>query len=200
MSRRKGSFGAMTVTLGLVLAACGGGQGTFEPGDLAGIVIQPEDAPDGTQHVQSMEGSVALASLWVASTDGSRIAREMLGSGFVDAARRQFEGGTLASPDAALAISLAILFEDEESARGGRDLTVEGFMSDERGTSTEISADGLGDEAAGVGGLYEPSNPEVSASAFVWRIGNLVLVAYGAGAIDEAGVRELAERMNERAS
>lgn len=202
MSRRKGTIGALSVTLGLVLtlSACGGGERTFEPGDLAGILLEQAETPEGAELVALRDGSVAVAGLWGTNPDASRIGRELSGGGFVDAARSHFETQTLTGSDGIIVFSVAILFEDVESASRGLELVVEGYTGDEQGTPKEISAEALGEEGTGIGGLYTPENPDLTGSAFVWRTGNLVLVAYGAGAVDEVAVRELAERMNERAS
>lgn len=197
---RPGAMAALSLAAGLALAACGGGQKTFESDDLPGIVLEQDEVPEGATLVALRDGSVAVAGLWGTNPDASRIGRELLAGGFVDAARTHFETQTLTGSDGVIVFSVAILFEDTDSASRGLQLAAEGYLEDGQSAPREVSAEGLGEDGLGVEGLFTPENPDLTGSAFVWRTGNLVLLAYGAGALDEGAVRELAERMDERAS
>lgn len=218
MPRRRS---AASVTLVLLLSACGGGGGggegqqapaesTFAQADLPGIVLQEDQAPDGTSFDQENSGPNTLEQTWQSECcqeeqDATRAA------GF-QAAHLSIFGGEEGSPFAYV-LTAAILFEDPAGAAESIGIA-EGWLTgdgqapelllglDAEQASMEAGPiEGLGADAISITMTGTPEDgPERQAIFMFWRVGNASLQARGVGlaeAFGPADVRALADTMHQ---
>ncbi|HEV3474322.1 MAG TPA: hypothetical protein VG602_03040 [Actinomycetota bacterium] len=175
----------------------------FSAADLARIVLQPGEAPPGTDFVEQSSGPFALEEFWPSTC--CPVQQEAFGdAGFSSAYGTIFEkpghsGDPIdARPGVEVASSQAALFLDDAGASEAMLAWIDYHAAPELGPAP---TEGLGEESAGFVG--NPNAPAETLILYFWRIGPLVLnlrVSGGAGSIGVDDVRALADRMNARAA
>jgi hypothetical protein len=196
----------------LVVAAASCGNGmvaasdpprAYSPADLEGIVLRPDEGPEGTLFVESASGTMTLERFWPSSCCP---AQQMA---FADAG---FEAGhaTLferpgrsgepidTRPGFEQLSSRAALFRSE---LGASEAMAGWIEYQDAGELDPLPARGLGEVAEGFVG--SPDAPAETVVLYVWRIGRLVLylrASVGTGTVPVEQVRAMADRMDRRAS
>lgn len=170
----------------------------YTAADLEAIVHPADDPPQGTEHVETAQGEeAAIAPIedFASAEDKQGVAQ-----GLEDARANLF-----VDPDLARFVgSWAALYEEADAASAAMDLvvgSVAGYLE------LEPQDAPFGEEGVLVQGSVpaKDDDPERSVTVYVWRIGNLVLMAnatsFGeAQPYDEAAIRAIAEGMAERAA
>ncbi|HEX6207917.1 MAG TPA: hypothetical protein VF058_06100 [Actinomycetota bacterium] len=184
------------LALGLLVAAASCGGDGYEVSELPAIVLQASEAPEGTVHERDESGTRALREFSVSGQE------RLQGEGFVDGYATVFgpTGGVTTHLEVT---SGAMVFEDGSGAEASMAVVlqdVEGRLIE----ATEMSADGLGAESAGLSGPVEGDARQRSALLYVWRTDNLVLFVIASALLESAPSPEvilgLAETMDSRAS
>lgn len=175
----------------------------YSPADLEGIVLRPDEGPEGTRFVESASGAMTLERFWPSSCCP---AQQMA---FADAG---FEAGhaTLferpgrsgepidTRPGFEQLSSRAALFRSELGASEA----MAGWIEYQDAAELDpLPARGLGEVAEGFVG--SPDAPAETVVLYVWRIGRLVLylrASVGTGTVSVEQVRAMADRMDRRAS
>jgi hypothetical protein len=175
----------------------------FSVPELAEIVLQPEEAPPGTDFVEEASGPFALEEFWPSSC--CPVEQEAFGdAGFSSAYGNLFQkpghsGDPIDTrPGVEVASSQAALFLDEEGASNAMLAWIEYYAAPELGPAP---SEGLGEESSAFVG--NPNAPAETLILYFWRIGPLVLnlrVSGGAGTVTVDDVRSLVDRINDRAS
>jgi hypothetical protein len=175
----------------------------FSAADLAQIVLQPDEAPPGTDFVEESSGPFALEEFWPSTC--CPVQQEAFGdAGFSSAYGNIFEkpghsGDPIDTrPGVEVASSQAALFVDERGASQAMLAWIDYYAAPELGPAP---TEGLGEESAGLVG--HPNAPAETLILYFWRIGPLVLNLRVSGGTDTIGVeqvRSLADRMNARAA
>ena len=172
--------------LGLAAAACSSGP-TYEEADLMAIVLQPDEAPETMQLVESESGSFVIEDVTSDETQLTLYAEE----GFVSAYDSIFATPGLAGVPgdaigraAMIVDSSAYVYESLEGAETSfarLDLGDEAFA-----LRVELSRQGLG---LNVGVLYS------------WRVDNMIMrvVVFGNDSVEVDDVRPLADVMQQHA-
>jgi hypothetical protein len=175
----------------------------FSADDLDQIVLQPQEAPAGTDFVEQSSGPFALEEFWPSSCCPSQ-QEAFREAGFSSAYGNIFEkpghsGDPIDTRDGfEVASSQAALFLDETGASEAMLAWIEYYAAPEMGPAP---TEGLGEESAGFVG--NPNAPAETLILYFWRIGPLLLnlrVSGGTGSIGLEDVRPLADRINARAS
>lgn len=203
---------ALAIVVGLTLAACGGSDGgnessgesaaqaeqgsSYGADDLEALVLGASEAPEDTEYVGDFRSHAVLART---PSD----ANEVTGAGFIDAYRTEFQtpGKGAVEPGTVFLVSQVILFEDAGGAGSAVQHIVEEFRAIGREGAdpvVDIGADGLGEEAFGLQGHFDPFSPDPGV-AYVWRIRNLVLGAFAIN-IAASELMGLAQTMDARAA
>jgi hypothetical protein len=185
---------AALLAVGLIVAACGDDdpdeRAGFTEEDLPRLVLDPSEAPPHTE-VSDASGPDLL------EREGGleRLLRQLRKQGFVADRGIQFEP---TRRDASFVEALALVFEDEGAAGRGLDVRLR-FHVDFYAPAEEIPAEGLGEDAWGVRGMFDR---RFSSGIFALRTGNVIQVATVTGRparqLDEA--REVALQLEELAS
>jgi hypothetical protein len=200
----------LAMALLVVAASCGNGMvaasdppRAYSPADLEGIVLRPDEGPEGTLFVESASGTMTLERFWPSSCCP---AQQMA---FADAG---FEAGhaTLferpgrsgepidTRPGFEQLSSRAALFRSE---LGASEAMAGWIEYQDAGELDPLPARGLGEVAEGFVG--SPDAPAETVVLYVWRIGRLVLylrASVGTGTVPVEQVRAMADRMDRRAS
>jgi hypothetical protein len=206
-----GRVGAiLAIAVLLTTAACGGkaAGGSDDPPrlsvtDIDGFVLGDDEAPPGTDYIGGSSGTLSLEELW--SSDCCLGVQDAFEDAGFDAAYGSFfeQPGHSADPIDArpgyeLVSSTAVLFATSTGASQALDEWYGYYASP---VLERVPTDGLGEEAVGVMG--SPNAPAEVFFLYVWRIDRLVLglrVSAGRGTVGLDDVRELVDRMDDRAS
>jgi hypothetical protein len=196
----------------LLLPACGEPEGREqgEPSrryltaaELDDVVLRSDEAPEGTEYLEDRSGELSLKELWPTACCLG-VQDQFRQDGFQTAYAAVFERpGHSADPIDArpgfeLVSSSAVLFLDDQGASEALGQWADYFREP---ALEPIDVAGFGEEAVGLAG--SPEAPAEILILYLWRIGRLVLglrVSAGAGTVGVADARELAERMQDRAS
>lgn len=175
----------------------------FSAAELEEIVLQPEEAPPGTDFIEESSGPFALEEFWPSSC--CPVQQEAFGdAGFSSAYGNLFQkpghsGDPIdARPGVEVASSQAALFLDEAGASEAMLAWIEYYAAPELGPAP---SEGLGEESAAFVG--NPNAPAETLILYFWRIGPLLLnlrVSGGAGTVTLDQVRAMVDRINDRAS
>lgn len=196
----------------LLLPACGEPEGREqgEPSrryltaaELDDVVLRSDEAPEGTEYLEDRSGELSLKELWPTACCLG-VQDQFRQDGFQTAYAAVFERpGHSADPIDArpgfeLVSSSAVLFLDDHGASEALGQWADYFREP---ALEPIDVAGFGEEAVGLAG--SPEAPAEILILYLWRIRRLVLglrVSAGAGTVGVADARELAERMQDRAS
>jgi len=206
--RARGARPAGTLVAGLTLVlmatACSGG--AIDESELAAIVLQPDEASDGTFFVEAESGPVSLEEL---TADPNQSARLLL-DGFVSGYDAIFASPGLAGVEGDISRSRSRLIdssiflytssEGAESSFGRLKVDAEATFQ-EFGPTTDLTIDELGTDAYGI--RVEFSNPAAGPDVGIvhsWRVDNVILriVVWGED-LQEAEVRALVDIVDGRA-
>jgi hypothetical protein len=175
----------------------------FSASDLAEIVLQPDEAPPGTEVIEESSGPFALEEFWPSSC--CPVQQEAFGdAGFATAYGNLFQKpGHSGDPidtrtGVEVASSQAALFLNEQGASEAMLAWIEYYSAPELGPAP---SEGLGEESAAFVG--NPNAPAETLILYFWRIGPLLLnlrVSGGAGTVGVDEVRAMVDRINARAA
>lgn len=176
---------------------------TYSSSDLAGLVLGPEEGPPGTRFVEGASGPLTVEQFWPSSCcPGQQEAFDDAGfrAGYAALFERPGRSGEPIDtrPGYELLSSRAALFDTEEGAREAMGSWLDYHQAPEL---DPLPVDGLGQEAEAYVG--SPDAPAETVVLYVWRMGRLVLylrASMGTGTIPVQRTRELADRMDRRAS
>jgi hypothetical protein len=198
-------FAAVAAAVTLALAGCSGDEpkprasatpsvppATLPPGDLVLRVLQPGEVSPTLVPIAAQTGARDITSIAAFSADPKAAQKTLQAHGFQSAYVVQY-----ADPAASSVItSVATKF----STAGGatEDMTADLAAAKKTGTSFEVT--GLGDQAGGVRGRFDPKAAVGTLVTLRWRAGNTTwLLAVGSKRpVDEQGVRALADRLMAR--
>ena len=202
MNRRRLALGVVAVALSLVGACSSGGSAhVFSHPDIEDIVLQPGDAPAGTEWASIVSGPSDLAHFARDAEELELLQKDKFREGYLSL----FVPGGYGEPnpnlpplppEAVFVQGIAGLFDSGDGAHAALGRFVEELRTNEIPSATTVEAGGLGDESFGIEGAT-PDGSHVL--IYAWRRGNLVLSVSGAGDIAAEVVRALADRVDTRA-
>jgi hypothetical protein len=190
--------------LGVVLAgACSSDvpDHVFSHPDLENIVLQPDDAPAGTEWASIVSGPSDLAHFARDADELELLQKDEFREGYLSL----FVPGGYGEPnsdlpplppEAVFVQGIAGLFESGDGAHSALGRFVDDLRTTEIPSAADVESAGLGDESFGLVGTT-PDGSHVL--IFAWRRGNLVLSVSGAGDVAPELVRSLADRVDGRA-
>lgn len=174
--------------------------GRFTRGDVRAIVLGPEDAPEGTEYVRSVSGFQQIAQFARDPTEFDRLRddRFLVGHLALFVPIGAGDPAALTEPleaDAIFVQGITGLFEGPD----GADSALRRFVADlhdrQLPDATDVSAEGLGDAAFGLGGTARNG---ARVMIYAWRSDNIVLAVSGSGDIAGEDVRALADLLDDR--
>jgi hypothetical protein len=166
--------------------------------DLAEIVLQADEAPEGTRQVEGVGGEQDLDTFARDADERAALVEDGFVSGYVSyfAPEAYFDPEELVGRDDASYQVIAGLFEDADGASS----SLHRFMGDLRDRqldgAEEVGAPELGDESFGLTGRSARDGSDVS--VLLWRDGNVLLVVVASGAVDEGTLARAARTMAAR--
>jgi hypothetical protein len=187
------------VVAALVAAACGSSP-RFTPDDLPRIVLRADEAPAGTRMVEERGGSADLEAFATSPAERRALVADDFVRGYVVYFAPETYFFTTRPSDAELEAAVSVqviagLFEGGDGARSSLDRYVEDLSTRQvPGAATEPS-DALGEQAFRLEGAAPDGTTVI---AYLWRMGNLVLVVVGSGPIRDAVVLGLARTVDAR--
>ena len=176
---------------------------TYTPTDLEGFVLRPDEGPEGTSFVEGASGPLTLERFWPSSCCPAQQA-EFDEAGFVAGYATLFERpGRSGEPIDTRAgfeqlSSRVALFGSE---RGASEAMAGWIEFHDAGELDRLPGSGLGEDVGAFVG--SPNAPAETVVLYVWRKGRLLLylrASVGTGTVPVERVRELADRMDRRAS
>ena len=176
---------------------------TYVPEDLEAFVVRPDEGPEGTRFVEGASGTLTLERFWPSSCCPAQQAA-FDDAGFVAGYGALFERpGRSGEPIDTRAgfeqlSSRVALFRSEDGASEAMASWIE---YQDAGELDPLPGRGLGQEVGAFVG--SPDAPAETVVLYVWRVGRLLLylrASVGTGSVPVERVRELADRMDRRAS
>lgn len=185
------------------MGACssGGSGHVFSHPDLENIVLQPGDAPAGTEWASIVSGPSDLAHFARDSDELEKLREDRFREGYLSL----FVPGGYGEPnpnlpplppEAVFVQGIAGLFDSGDGAHAALGRFVEDLRTTDVPSAADVGAAGLGDESFGLEGMTADGSHVL---IFAWRRGNLVLSVSGAGDVAPELVRSLADRVDGRA-
>lgn len=174
---------------------------TFTAPDLDEIVLQPADAPPGTEWASSVSGPTDLQRFARNADELELLQNDRFREGYLSL----FVPPGYAEPnptlpplpaDAVFVQGIAGLFATGGGAHAALDRFVADLRTNQIPSASDVEAGGLGDESFGIEGASTDGSHVL---IFVWRRGNLILAVSGAGDIAAGEVRSLADLVDARA-
>ena len=174
---------------------------TFDAPDLDAIVLQPGDAPAGTEWAASISGPTDLQRFARDAQELELLQQDRFRQGYLSLfVPPGYDDPDSALPplpvDAVFVQGIAGLFATGDGAHAALGRFVTDLRTNQIPSAENVDAKGLGEESFGIQG-------EVTDGAhvliYVWRRGNLIMSVSGAGDIDSVEVRSLADLVDARA-
>ena len=204
----------LALCLGLAVlgaSACQGADGvsaadparSYGPEDLEGLVLRPDEGPDETGFVEGASGTMVLERFWPSSCCPAQQAA-FDEAGFVEGYAALFERPGRSGvpidtrPGFEQVSSRAALFRSDA---GASEAMAEWLDYQDAAELDPLPTRGLGEEAHAVVG--SPAAPAETVVLYLWRMGRLLLylrASVGTGSVPVERVRELADRMDRRAT
>jgi hypothetical protein len=190
----------LAVALAIAAAACSASErGSFTMEQVPGIVLQADEAPEGTRKVAGVGGEQGLDTFARNATERAALVRDGFVSGYVSyfAPDAYFDPEESVGADAISFQVIAGVFETP----GGASSSLRRFLGNLRtrqlAGAVDAPAPELGDESYGLSG----SSPADGSAliVYLWRRSNLILVISGSGPVDPSAMRSAAQAMAERA-
>ncbi len=195
------AVGAIVVAgLALGAPACAEGGGAFAAEDLPGIVLQADEAPEGTRIVAGRGGPQDLEGFASRAEEREALVADGFVRGYVVyfAPETYFAATRPSDEELAAAISVQViagLFEGADGAGSSLERYLDDLSTRQvPGAATE-PFDGLGEEGYELIGPAPDGTPVV---AYLWRVENLVLVVAGSGPVPSSVVLRLARTVDAR--
>jgi hypothetical protein len=166
--------------------------------DLAELVLQADEAPEGTRQVEGVGGEQDLDTFARDADERAALVEDGFVAGYVSyfAPEAYFDPEEFVGKDDASYQVIAGLFEDAD----GASRSLHRFMGDLRDRqldgAEEVGAPELGDESFGLTGRSARDGSDVS--VLLWRDGNVLLVVVASGAVDEGTLARAARTMAAR--
>jgi hypothetical protein len=194
-------LGAVAVGLALVACSSGGGE-PFAEDDLPRIVLQADEAPEGTRKVAELGGPQDLEEFATSPAERQSLVADGFVKGYVVyfAPDTYFAVTRPSDEELAAAVSVQViagLFHADEGARSSLDRYVEDLSTRQVPGAATDPWEALGEEAFRLEGEAPDGSPVI---AYLWRVRNLVLVVAGSGPIRDAVVLGLARTVDDRAA
>jgi hypothetical protein len=176
---------------------------TFAPADLGGVVLRPDEGPDGTRFVEGASGSLTVRQFWPSTCcpsqqDAFEEAGFLAGYGVLFEKPGRSGEPIDTRPGYELLSSRAALFRSEAGASDAMAVWMEYQDTSEL---EPLPVEGLGEEGAAFVG--SPDAPAETVVLYFWRMGRLLLylrASVGSGTVVVEQVRTMADRMDRRAS
>jgi hypothetical protein len=170
----------------------------FSKGDLASIVLKPSEGLAGTALQEAGPEDLGTLSRYFAGLKRAGfVAAHHTTFGHEDVLSGDVEDGSLPGREARATQSLVVLFESAQGAADALHTAVASSAQPPFEVERTLSADGLGEEGAGV--RVRSRMTAVTLTAFQWRRSNLFLFLLVTGEYDAADARRLADVMDTRA-
>jgi hypothetical protein len=204
----RGSSGMRSVVvpaiLGLALAACGGEARSFTGDDLPGLVLQPAEAPTGTQFLQDGSGPASAEDLAQGVGEANARWAEL---GFQDGFVALFRSPDFPLPpppdpsdipsDAVLIGNSVLLFRDAEAASQALEVQRSVVVPSTTQGANALTVDELGEEA--VAFTFDSGPVGRPGAIYAFRVGNAMFVLAGAGSLEAPDLLAIARRIAARA-
>lgn len=194
----------LLAVLGLALTACGGEARSFTGDDLPGLVLQPDEAPTGTEFFQDGSGPASAEDLAQGVGEANARWTEL---GFRDGFVALFRSPDFPLPpppdpsdipsDAVLIGNSVLLFGDAEAASQALEVQRSVVVPSTTEGAKALTVDDLGDEA--VAFTFDSGPVGRPGAIYGFRIGNAMFVVAGAGALDAPDLLAIARRIATRA-
>ena len=196
----------LTLLLGVALTACGGGEKAFTVTSVREIVLQPSEAPSGTDYVNEQSGPVPLEQFF--STDEERAKLKELGlegiynSSFATPGLFPLpEDLSKLAPNAHFIGSNAVVFKDADGAHEATRFEEQTVFPEVTKGRQDVKVEGLGEDAVGFKFVAFRSFP-VPGVFYGFRVGNALfaVVAVGVpGSVTAEEALALAQKVAARA-
>jgi hypothetical protein len=193
----------LLAVLGLALTACGGEARSFTGDDLPGLVLQPDEAPTGTQFFQDGSGPASAEDLAQGVGEANARWTEL---GFRDGFVALFRSPDFPLPpppdpsdipsDAVLIGNSILLFGDAEAASQALEVQRSVVVPSTTEGAKALTVDVLGEEA--VAFTFDSGPVGRPGAIYGFRIGNAMFVVAGAGALDAPDLLAIARRIATR--
>lgn len=189
--------------LWLALAACGGEANSFTGDDLPGLVLQPAEAPTGTQFFQDGSGPASAEDLAQGVGDANAKWAEL---GFRDGFVALFRSPDFPLPpppdpsdipsDALLIGNSVLLFGDAEAASQALEVQRSVVVPSTTEGAKALTVDDLGEEA--IAFTFDSGPVGRPGAIYGFRIGNAMFVVAGAGSLEAPDLLAIARRIAAR--
>jgi hypothetical protein len=193
----------LLAVLGLALTACGGEARSFTGDDLPGLVLQPDEAPTGTQFFQDGSGPASAEDLAQGVGEANARWTEL---GFRDGFVALFRSPDFPLPpppdpsdipsDAVLIGNSILLFGDAEAASQALEVQRSVVVPSTTEGAKALTVDVLGEEA--VAFTFDSGPVGRPGAIYGFRIGNAMFVVAGAGALNAPDLLAIARRIATR--
>jgi hypothetical protein len=176
---------------------------TYTAGQLEAFVLRPDEAPEGTRFIEGASGTLPLKRFWPSSCCSAQQAgfdEAGFEAGYATLFERPGRSGEPIDtrPGFEQVSSRVALFRSDDGASEAMATWIE---YQDAGELDRLPGRGLGDEVGAYVG--SPDAPAETVVLYVWRMGRLLLylrASVGTGSVPVERVRELADRMDRRAS
>jgi hypothetical protein len=192
------TFAAVVAVAALFVACDRSAAPTFAADDLPRILPHPDEAPDGTKAQLTLGGARDLDAFARDATER----QALVGDGFVSAyvvyfpPESYFRQEPHAETDVAFQ-AIAGLFDDAEGASSSLARYVEDLRTRQMVDATDVSGQGLGDQAFGLTGAAASDGSFLR--VYAWRTSNLILVLVASGPVAADTALDLARTIDTRA-
>jgi hypothetical protein len=184
----------------VVAIACSSPErGSFTTEQLPDIVLQADEAPDGTREVAGAGGEQDLDTFAVDAAEREALVADGFVSGYVAyfAPEAYFDPQEFVDEDSISFQVIAGVFETPDGASS----SLRRFLGDLRDRqlteAAAVSVPELGDESYGLSGSSPGDGSPLL--VYLWRRGNLILVLSGSGPVEPAAMLAAAQTMADRA-
>jgi hypothetical protein len=170
----------------------------FTAEDLASIVLDRRDTPDGTEFARPFSVDRTIDEFASDDEELARLRRDRFVAAHITVfvPRGQLaHDAPPAEPGSPFVQGIAAVFETPVGADSSLRRYVANLRASQLQHEVTISADGLGDSSEGLRGQAGGEDVTI----YAWRTANLLLVVSGSGTITPELVRTLADRMQRRA-
>jgi hypothetical protein len=181
-------------------SACASGGDALEREDLPVIILQADEAPEGTRKVADVGGEQDLDVFARDATERAALVEDGFLAGYVVyfAPEASFAPGGSADDDAVAFQAIAGLFRDADGASSSLHRYLDDLRTRQIESVVTLEAVDVGEESFGLRGRAPADGSPLL--VYLFRVRNVILVVSGSGPVDEAAVAAAAEAMAARAT